>query len=390
MKIAVIGSGIAGTASAWQLARLGHSITLFEQAKRCGPVGAGILLQPSGQAVLEQFGLLDAVKSDSAIIDSLHAKHRGGRTLVHLPYKKLSPLMYGLGVRRSTVFQLLFDNCIAAGVQICEDSQVNGYRQNANQVTLTSELRGTLGCFDLVVAADGSRSRLRDQSGLTSSVREYPDAAFWTVGPYSGPDDCLTQVVGRCGRLIGMLPVGGGRCSFFWGLRKSDEQATRLAGVDAFRRQVAEFYPAAEEAVTELESLDQIPYATYRTARMKRVVDGRVVFIGDAAHATSPHLGQGLNLALEDALTLADKLQADVSVEDALKQYECARKSTTGFYSVLTGTLTPYFQTSSRIQQFGRDLVLPMMPHLPYVGKQMVYTMAGLKTGWLSHKRIPN
>ena len=388
MNIAVVGSGIAGTASAWQLARLGHSVTLFEQAQRCGPVGAGILLQPSGQAVLERLGVLAAVKANAATIHSLHAKHRSGRTLVHLPYKKLSPLIHGMGVRRSTIFQLLFDSSVAAGVEVREDARVDGYSQTADQVALTSEGRGELGSFDLVVAADGSRSRLREQSGLTRSVREYPDAAFWTVGPYSGAGDCLTQIVGRCGRLIGMLPVGEGRCSFFWGLAKSEEAATRQAGVDAFRRQVADFYPAAEEAVSELTSFDEVPYATYRTARMKSVVDGRVVFVGDAAHATSPHLGQGLNLALQDALALTDQMQADVPVHDALKHYEQARRSTNGFYSVLTGTLTPFFQTSSRFQQLGRDLALPVMPHLPYVGKQMVYTMAGLKTGWLSQKAV--
>ena len=115
---------------------------------------------------------------------------------------------------------------------------------------------------------------------------------------------------------------------------------------------------------------------------MKSVVDGRVVFVGDAAHATSPHLGQGLNLALEDALSLTDQMAANEDHRRAFRAYEAERKSMTRFYSKLTGALTPYFQTSNRLLQFGRDIALPLMPHLPYVGNQMVYTMAGLKTGW--------
>ena len=62
--------------------------------------------------------------------------------------------------------------------------------------------------------------------------------------------------------------------------------------------------------------------------------------------------------------------------------YESARRSVTRFYSVLTGALTPYFQTSNLLLHFGRDLALPLMPHLPYIVLQMVLTMAGLNTGW--------
>lgn len=382
MKIAVSGGGIAGTMVAWQLADQGHQITLFEQAPRCGPVGAGILLQPSGQWILQRVGLLDAVVSQSARINSLHAQHRSGGTLVSLPYDRVSDDLFGLGVLRRLIFQLLFDQCAAAGVDIREGTRVVTYAQTTSEVSLTGADNHSLGSFDLLIVADGSRSCLRRHSGLTQSVREYPDAALWMIGRYSGASDCLLQIVGRCGRLVGMLPVGDGRCSFFWGVKRTEEPQVRAAGVDQWKRQVAEFFPAAEESVADLQSMDEVTYATYRNARMKRVTQGRVAFIGDAAHATSPHLGQGLNLALDDAMCLADAMRAHEDFAVALAAYELARRSTTRFYSLLTGTLTPFFQTSSRLLQFGRDATLPLMPHIPWIGRQMIYTMAGLKTGW--------
>jgi 2-polyprenyl-6-methoxyphenol hydroxylase-like FAD-dependent oxidoreductase len=386
MKIAVVGCGIAGTTVAWQLASLGHELTLFEQARHCGPIGAGILLQPSGQAVLSRLGLLDAVIARSAKIDCLHAQHQSGRTLVHLPYQKVSSELFGLGVTRSHLFELLYRHCLDVGVEVREDNRVTQYTDTNERVELSDSAGKVLGCFDLLIAADGSRSRLREHSGMTRSVQEYPDAALWMMGPYSGPQDRLLQIVGRNGRLAGLLPVGDGRCSFFWGLKKTEEPLVRSAGIDAWKRQVAEFYEPAAEAIADLDSLDALNYATYRNTTMKRVTKGRVAFIGDAAHATSPHLGQGLNLALEDAVTLADQFTDHDDHATAFAAYEKARRSTTRFYSALTGTLTPFFQTSSRFLQFGRDLSLPVMPHLPYVGKQMVFTMAGLKTGWLTNK----
>lgn len=386
MKIAVAGGGIAGTTVAWQLSIQGHEVTLFEQAAKCGPVGAGILLQPSGQAVLQELGLLDAIVKCSPQINRLHAKHRLGGTLVNLPYIKVADHLFGLGVLRSDLFTLLLDNCINSGVQLRERHQIVRYDQSDSNVNLFTSDERDAGQFDLLIVADGSNSSLRKHSGLTKSIREYPDAALWTIGPFTGDRKQLLQVVGRCGRLIGMLPIGEDRCSFFWGLKKTDERATREAGVESWKRQVAEFYSPAEEAVSEIQSMDELIFASYRSVQMKCVTHGRVAFIGDAAHASSPHLGQGLNLALEDAYCLSKEISEQDDFQTAFKNYETTRKSTSNFYCKLTGTLTPFFQTSNRIMQFGRDISLPIMPHLPYIGKQMVMTMAGLKTGWLSDK----
>lgn len=389
MKIAIAGAGIAGITVAWQLSTQGHQVTLFEQATEWRPVGAGILLQPSGQLVLEKLGLLEKVVSCSPRIDQLHAVHRNGNTLVNLPYRLAAKPLFGLGVLRSDLACLLFDRCMHSGVELREGHQIASYTQSDKHVQLTTSDGTVAGPFDLLIVADGSNSRLRKHSGLTKSVLEYPDAALWTIGPFQGKRDQLLQVVGRCGRLIGMLPIGEDRCSFFWGLKKTDERRVREGGVGPWKQQVAQFYPPAEEAVSEVQSLDELIFASYRSVRMKRVIQGRVAFIGDAAHATSPHLGQGLNHALEDAYSLAHQIDQEDDFQTAFSRWELSRASTSRFYSKLTGTLTPFFQTSNRILQFGRDISLPVMPSVPYVGRQMALTMSGLKTGWLSDKYTP-
>jgi len=83
MKIAIAGCGIAGSAAASLLAQQGHEVTLFEQAVQCGPVGAGILIQPVGQWVLQQLGVYDALVAQSARLNAVEAIRDSGKRLIH-------------------------------------------------------------------------------------------------------------------------------------------------------------------------------------------------------------------------------------------------------------------------------------------------------------------
>jgi len=381
-QIAVVGGGISAATGAWLLAEQDHQVTLFEQAPKCGPVGAGIMLQPSGQRLLDRSGLLNEVLANSARIDALHAQHRMGRELVHLDYGKLNGELFGLGVLRGSLFTLLFNRCVKSGVEIQAGCMGSGSIQTSAAVSLIQPSGKVAGQFNIVVVADGSRSQLRRVSGLTRRVTEYKEAALWLTGPCHSEANRLLQMVDTTGRLVEILPVGNNRSSFFWGLTPEGKQRVWNNGMDAWKQQVMAFHWASEEILSDIHSFDDITFATYRNVRMKSVVDRRVVFVGDAAHATSPHLGQGANLALADAVCLADQLAKHNDYAAAFVSYRDTRRATTRYYSQLTGILAPVFQTQSRVQQFGRNLALPIMPKLPFVGKQMALTMAGLKSGW--------
>lgn len=383
MQTAVVGSGIAGTTAAFLLAEQGHDVTLFEQAAACGPVGAGILLQPAGQAVLAELGLLGAVSEDSARIDALRAQHRSGRTLVHLEYGRLSKEMHGLGVHRGELYTLLLERARAAGVTICEGVSVVTYEQSPSEVVLRDREQRSFGPFDMVVAADGSRSQLRNRFSLKQTRIEYPYAALWLVGPWTGDESRLLQVVAPSGRLIGILPIGRQRASFFWGIWKDEWESVRTRRASEWIEQARAFYADCGGVIEHVTSMDDVTFATYRNVRLNYPVDRRVVFIGDAAHAMSPHLGQGTNLALADAKCLADQLAYRGDWSTALPAYARDRHRLIAYYSRLTAMLTPFFQTSNRVLQLGRDLTLPIMPRLPIVGREMLRTLAGVKRGWL-------
>ena len=116
--VGVVGCGFAGSATALFLARAGHRVTVYERAPEPAAVGAGILLQPSGLAVLQRLGLLEQVLARGARIDSLCCRTERGVTLFELVYQRLAVDIFGLGMHRGALFELLFGELKTAGVRV--------------------------------------------------------------------------------------------------------------------------------------------------------------------------------------------------------------------------------------------------------------------------------
>src|SRR5437763_9910724 len=240
-RVGVVGCGVAGTAAAYLLAKAGHAVTLFERAPQVGPVGAGILLQPSGQAVLRAMGLLEAVAARAEPIEELHALHHGGRTLVRLPYAGVAPGCRACGVHRGDLFGVLHAAALGQGVTIRLGREMRSAVADGRAAVLRDANGGEHGPFDFVLAADGSRSELRKRSALAVLRWPYGYGALWAVGRCEAVRGKLHQVVRGTRNLLGLLPMGGGRCSPFWGLRNSDKAALWPRGFAAWRTEVLSF-----------------------------------------------------------------------------------------------------------------------------------------------------
>src|SRR5690242_14830191 len=107
LRIAVVGYGTGGQTAALMLSGDGHHVEVFEQAPRLGPVGAGFLLQPVGQWVLWELGLLEAVLGYAAPVSRLYGETASGRPVMDMRYAELDPRLCGLGMQRAALFSLL-------------------------------------------------------------------------------------------------------------------------------------------------------------------------------------------------------------------------------------------------------------------------------------------
>jgi 2-polyprenyl-6-methoxyphenol hydroxylase-like FAD-dependent oxidoreductase len=265
-----------------------------------------------------------------------------------------------------------------AGVEIRLCSAIAGFEQIQNRIVAKGNTGRGVGDFDLLIGADGARSSIRT-FGFPASVYVYPHGALWALGQCDQVRDHLFQYCHGTRTLCGLLPMGEGRCSLFWSVENNAYPALVAAGWAAFVRSVLAVVPQSEQVLENLKSFDEVRFTHYAHVRMKRWSRGRCVLIGDAAHAMSPHLGQGINLAMLDGLAIAEAVRAEGSVESALIEYESMRRAHTDYYSRVTYLLSPFFQSSGRMLGILRDIGLPVLPKLPIVRRQMLLTMTGLK-----------
>lgn len=383
-RVGVVGFGVAGGAIAYLLARDGHRVTILEQAPELGPAGAGILLQRSGQDVLRRLGVFDEIVRHAAPLEELYARHVHGRTLINNRYSDLEPEMRAYGVHRGVVFTALTGLVNTQSVDVRPGCEVVAREEAAGGVALRDRLGRTHGPFDFVIAADGSRSRMRTLCGFPTSVTEYAHGTLWVNAPGAGVPGRLLQVVDRNQKLLGLLPLGDGLVSLYWGLPQRELAATRERGLEALKREIRAFAPEAEPVLDFLHDYEQLLVTTYRHVHVRQHHDDRVILIGDAAHAMSPHLGQGLNLALVDAWRLARAVRDNPVPVAAFRAFRRAQRSYIRYYATVTYLLSPFFQSDRRILGWGRDWALPLLPHIPGVKRQMLLTVCGLKGGFLS------
>lgn len=364
-SIAVAGCGICGLATALFLARGGERVVLFERFEAPRPLGSGLMIQPTGLAVLAQLGLADRVRREGARVDRLFGE-AGGRVVLDVSYAAMTRRdRFGIGIHRTSLFAALHDAVVAQGVEVRTDHVVLGSRLDSGGRVLLFEDGKTSEPFDLVVDGLGTRSALAPPAGYELSY-----GALW--GSLDWPDDCsldphaLSQRYRRSSRMAGVLPLGTGggsrrRAALFWSIKGSDLAAWHADGLASWKHDVLGLWPETASFLAQIHDPDQLIFARYAHRTLSKPVEERLVHIGDAWHSASPQLGQGANMALLDAWALATGLSRHRAIGPALAEAIALRRRHVQLYQWLTWLFTPVYQSDSRVLPFVRDrLVGPL------------------------------
>ncbi|UDF28988.1 UNVERIFIED_ORG: FAD-dependent monooxygenase [Roseateles sp. XES5] len=375
LDIGIAGAGPAGLAAALFLSRAGHRVELIERFAEPSPVGSGLLMQPTGLTVLDALGLSPTIHALGNRIDRLHgADARSGRTVLDVRYDALAGGRYGLAVHRAALFSTLHDAVAAEGLPIRTGITLAKAETRQARTALHDPDGEIVGDYDLVVDATGARSQLATTSVVAPAVKELPWGAFWATLDCEGiahETRALSQRYDAARVMIGILPVGrahageGRKVAFFWSLKTADAEAVKAVGLERWKAGIADYWPQTMPFLEQITDWDQLTLARYaHRTTLPPHADG-IAFIGDSAHSTSPQLGQGANMALLDAATLAHALSSAGSVEEGLSAYAAARRSHVRLFQLLSYVFTPFYQSDSQAIAWLRDRLVATVANIP-------------------------
>jgi FAD-dependent urate hydroxylase len=330
MEIVIIGAGMGGLTTGIALKKFGHQVRIYEQAEQILPIGAAISLWSNGVKCLNYLGLHDKVAALGGKMD--HLAYMDGATGEVMTQFSLQPLIEEVGQRPYPVSRAELQNMLMQEFgqhDIHLGKRMTGVEDLADQVKVQFA-DGSSVQADLLIGADGTHSITRSYVLGEKVERRYAGYVNWNglveISPEFAPADQWTTFVGE-GKRVSLMPVADNRFYFFFdvplpvGLDNDRTQYKTLLQqyFQGWCSPVQQLIDAIDEQRTNRVEIHDIePFTQF--------YKGRVVIMGDAAHSTTPDIGQGGCQAMEDAIYLARALQINtLGIEDALKRYQDKR-----------------------------------------------------------------
>jgi 2-polyprenyl-6-methoxyphenol hydroxylase-like FAD-dependent oxidoreductase len=324
----IVGGGVGGMSAALALARRGVSVELVDADPHWRAYGAGISVTGLSLRAFDDLGILDEVSEKGFVGAGMRLRAPDGTPIFESPQPPpdAPPVARSGGIMRPALHDLMSRRVRAAGVEVALGVKPADFEQRGDAVSVRFD-DGRTRDYDLVVAADGINSETR--AGL------FPDAP----GPRFTGQGCWRIVADRPAEVdraemfiggpvkLGFNPVSADRMYAFILEHVPDNPwfapEEQLEHVAAMLEPFGSYVPAVRAALGPDSLVNYRPLEwVMLPAPWSR---GRIVLIGDAVHATTPHMASGAGMAVEDGLVLAEELAATDEVEQALAAFAARR-----------------------------------------------------------------
>jgi 2-polyprenyl-6-methoxyphenol hydroxylase-like FAD-dependent oxidoreductase len=322
--VLVVGGGIGGMSAALSLARRGVEVTLIDSDPNWRVYGAGITITGMSLRAFDDLGVLDEIRARGFVHNGMRPRRFTGEALgePRLAPPGAPPVMLGGGIMRPVLHDILSTRVRAAGIDVRLGVTVDTLAQDdaGVDVTLTD---GTTTRYDLIVGADGIFSKMRAMIFPDAPQPKFTDQGCWRIVADRPAEIDRSEIYFGGPLKLGMSPISQEQMYVFllehvpgnpWFAPE-----THVAHLSDLMAPFGGHVPAIRAALGEDSQIN------YRPLEWLLLPDpwyrGRVVLIGDAAHATTPHMASGAGLAVEDGLALADELGKTADVGVALRSF---------------------------------------------------------------------
>lgn len=330
MNVMIIGAGMGGLTTGIALKKFGHQVRIFEQTEKILPVGAAISLWSNGVKCLNYLGLTDKIAKLGGQMDDL--AYVDGLTGDVMTQFSLLPLIEEVGQRPYPVARADLQNMLMDEFgrdQIYLGKKMVSLEDKADSVEVHFA-DGSSTQADLLIGADGTHSLTRTYVLGQQVQRRYAGYVNWNglveISEDLAPAQQWTTYVGE-GKRASLMPVADGKFYFFLdvplpaGLDNNRDEYKKL-----LKQYFVDWCQPVQQLIERLDPQKTNRVEIHDIEPFTQFYKGRVVILGDAAHSTTPDIGQGGCQAMEDAIYLARSLQINtLGLEDALRRYQNKR-----------------------------------------------------------------
>jgi 2-polyprenyl-6-methoxyphenol hydroxylase-like FAD-dependent oxidoreductase len=339
-KALVIGAGIAGPITAILFKWAGIDAEIFEAWPRSSGIGGGLQIAPNGMQVLAEAGLADEMIRRGSVAEAIEFYSQSGAKLGAVNRNMRERFgQPAVNMRRSVLNDAVLAKADAENIKVTFDKRLVGIEDRADQPIVAYFADGSSAEGDFLIGADGVHSAVRNH--VVADAPKPFDLDLVSFGGFV-PRSLLESVatppnlimtVGQSGffgyGFCGADSDTGAMCWSTMPAHGIDAATFRAMDQEALRRHLRRYHTGWHEPIPQLiGALQEIGVtASLDLATLPNWSRGRALLIGDAAHATSPHAGQGASIALEDALRLARLLREEPETKVAFQTFERERRS---------------------------------------------------------------
>jgi 2-polyprenyl-6-methoxyphenol hydroxylase-like FAD-dependent oxidoreductase len=321
----IVGGGIAGMCTAIELRKRGVAVDLLELDAHWRVAGAGISINGAALRALKTIGVVDEVLGRGAGSDGVSLRTAGGIVVGSIPTPRIAgPEIAGAaGILRSVLAGILSEATLKAGVVVRLGVTLEAAAQDANGELRARCSDGAEARYDLIVGADGLHSTIRSKYFPDAPVPRYTGQGSWrAVVPRDPETDAVSIYMGKATK-VGVNPISQNEMYVFClDHRSTNERIPEEQWRDLLTGLLMEFSGPMERIRKHIKDSALVVYRPLESLLVRPPWNqGAIVLVGDAVHATTPHLAAGAALGMEDAIVLAEELDRAPSIEAAAAAY---------------------------------------------------------------------